>query len=60
MLLTRYEPDDVTRPDLLHGPALTLNPAEARHDEQCLAKRMRVPRGACTRLKGDQSAGHTR
>jgi hypothetical protein len=36
MLLTRWKPDHVARPDLLDWPAPTLRPPKARRDDQCL------------------------
>src|SRR3954454_10797582 len=60
VLLTWREPDDIAGPDLLDGTAFTLHPAETGHDEQGLAKRMRVPGRACARFKGDQGASDAR
>src|SRR3954453_1750590 len=57
VLLAGREPDDIAGPDLLDRAAFTLNPTEARHDEQGLAERMRVPGRARARLKGDQGTG---
>ena len=53
VLLARCEPDDVARPDLLDRTVLALGPAAPRHDDQRLAERMRVPRGACPGFEGD-------
>src|SRR3954453_23701932 len=53
VLLTWREPDDIAGPDLLDRAAFTLHPAETGHDEQGLAKRMRVPGRACARFKSD-------
>src|SRR3954447_6889439 len=56
VLLAGWKPDHVPRPDLLDRPALALSPSNARRDDQRLAKGVRVPRGPCARLEGDQ--GH--
>src|SRR3954454_2920102 len=48
------------RPDFLDRPALGLDPAESRRDDQRLAKRMCVPSGARARLERDMSAGYAR
>src|SRR5689334_3479408 len=49
VLLARWKPDHVTRPDLLDRPALALSPSNARGDHQRLAERVRVPRRSCAR-----------
>ena len=56
VLLARREPDDVAGADLLDRAALALHAAEAGGDEQRLAERVRVPRGAGARLEGDGRA----
>ena len=57
VLLPGREPDHVARPDLLDRSALALHPAAAGGDDQRLAQRMGVPRGARARLEGDAGAG---
>jgi len=51
VLLAGREPDDIAGADLLDWPAPTLRPAAPRDDEQRLAERMRVPRGARTGIE---------
>src|SRR5215207_8310863 len=53
MFHTRWEPDNVAGPNLLHWAAFALSPAHAGRDNQRLPKRMGVPGGARTGLKGD-------
>jgi hypothetical protein len=60
MLQTRRKPDYITGPNLLDRTALTLNPAEARGDDQCLAERMRVPCRASAGFEGDLATAHPR
>ena len=45
VLLTRREPDHVTRADLLDRSALTLHPAASGGNHEGLPKGVRVPRG---------------
>lgn len=47
----RY-PDDIALMHLLNRLALALDPAFALRHYQRLTQRMRMPRGACARLKG--------
>src|SRR5687767_9240916 len=56
MFLARREPGHVSGADLLNGPTLTLNQAVAGRDDQGLAQRMRVPRGAGAGLEGHARA----
>ena len=60
MLFARLEPDHVSRPDLLDGAALALNPAQAERDDERLAQRMGVPSRARTGLERDMSPRNTR
>ena len=60
MLLARRKPHHVTRANFLDRPALALEPSRAGSDDQGLAERMRVPRGARARLEGDDSAADAR
>src|ERR1700730_784840 len=53
MFLARRNPHYIARPDLAHGFALSLNPADAGDNEQRLAERMRMPIGPRARLEGD-------
>src|SRR5262245_7130588 len=55
MLQSRWEPNDIARPHLLDGTSLALHAAKARQDDQRLSERVRVPRGACSRLKCNAS-----
>ena len=54
MLLTRWNPDHITLPDLFNRIAPALHPARTRRDDQDLAKRVRVPSRARTGLKRDK------
>ena len=56
VLLARREPDHVAGPDLLDRSTLALNPAAAGRDDQGLAERMGVPRGAGAGLEGHACA----
>jgi hypothetical protein len=47
------KPHDVTGADLLDRGALALHPSKAGGDDQRLPERMRMPRGAGTRLERD-------
>ena len=53
----RLAKDDVAGAELLFWLALALVPADARGDDQRLAERMRVPRGAGARVEAHQRAG---
>ena len=59
MLFARRKPHDIAWPDFLYRAALALHPAAARHDDEGLTKRVRVPGCACARLESDESAGNT-
>jgi hypothetical protein len=60
MLLARFKPDDITRPDLLDRSSLALRePAAGRHD-QGLSERMRMPGRARAGLKRDAGAADAR
>ncbi len=54
VLFAGIERDDVAGLDLLDRPAPSLREAGAGCDIERLAKRMRVPEGACARLEADQ------
>src|SRR5260370_13151868 len=56
MLLTRRNPDDVTRPNLLDRPSPALCPATTSRHDQGLTERVRVPCGSGTGLEGDTGA----
>jgi len=56
MLLAGREPDHISWAYFFDRPALTLDPAQSRRDDQCLAERVRVPRGARAGLEGDVPA----
>src|SRR3954471_16333114 len=58
MLQAGRKPDDIAWPNFFDRPAVGLAPAEPRRDDQRLAKRMCVPRGARARLERDMSDGH--
>src|SRR5690348_1078291 len=60
MLLVGREPDDIAWADFLDRAAFALDPAAAGGDDQGLAERMRVPRGARAGLEGDAGAGNAR
>src|SRR3981081_3831505 len=60
MLQAKRKPDYITGPNFLDRAALTLNPAQARDDDQCLAERMRMPGGAGARLECDAATADTR
>src|SRR5436853_2465945 len=51
------EPHHVPRTDLLNRAALALSPTATTCDNECLPKRMRVPRGARARLERDTRTG---
>src|SRR5215210_3720330 len=51
MLLSRREPDHITRPNFLNMSAVTLNPATTSRDNESLTKWMRVPCSACAGLE---------
>src|SRR6516162_1781909 len=60
MLLSGFEPDDISRPDFFDGTAPFLSPADAGSHDQRLAERMRMPGGSCAGLKGNACAARTR
>ena len=60
MLFARRNPDDVAGPDFFFRTALALHPAMTRRDDERLAERMRVPRGARAGLEGDDAAANPR
>src|SRR3981081_2237683 len=60
MLQATRKPDYIAGPNFLDRAALTLNPAQARDDDQCLAERMRMPGGAGARLECDAATADTR
>src|SRR3954469_17433652 len=60
MLLAGFEPDDVTRLDLLYRSAVTLSPATAGRHDQRLTEGMRVPRRPRAGLEGHMCAGDPR
>src|SRR5689334_8173077 len=60
MLLARREPDHVAGTDLLGRTAVALYPAATRRDDQGLAQRVGVPRGAGARLERDAGPGDAR
>src|SRR5215469_16625341 len=53
VLQPRRKPHHVTGADLLDRGALALHPSEPGGDDQHLPERMRMPRGASTRLERD-------
>ncbi len=46
--------------NLLYRTTFPLNPPAACRDNQCLSEGMRVPGGACARLKSDAGTGYER
>jgi hypothetical protein len=56
MLLAGREIHDVAGPHLLYRTALALNAAKSEGDDDRLAERVRVPRGARAWLEGDRRA----
>jgi hypothetical protein len=56
VLFAGRKPNDIAGPNFFDRAALTLHLPAASGDDQSLAKRMRVPRRASTRLKGNK--GH--
>ena len=56
VLRSRRDPDDVARTDLLHRTAPDLHEPQALRDDQGLAQRVGVPRGAGAGLEGDAGA----
>src|ERR1039457_3522030 len=53
MLLARWKPDDVTRPDFFDRATPALRATAASGHDQRLTQRMGVPGGASARLKRD-------
>src|ERR1039458_327183 len=60
MLLSRCKPDDIAGPDLLDWAAPALRATTARHDNQSLTERVRMPCGASAGLEGNTGANNTR
>src|SRR5260370_28717048 len=56
MLLTRRNPDDVPRPNLLDRPSPALCPATTGRHDQGLTERVCVPCGSGAGLEGDTGA----
>jgi hypothetical protein len=56
MLLAGREPNHITRMDFLNWATVTLSPATARGDNECLTERMRMPGRPSTWLQGDAGA----
>ena len=54
VLYARWNPRDVARADFLDFALPMLDETDTSRDDQRLAKRMRVPGGACAGLKGDR------
>ena len=59
MLLVRRKPDDIPGTDFLDRTALALRAATTGSDDQGLAKRMGMPRGASAGLERDAGATST-
>ena len=59
VLFARRKPDDIAGADFLNRAAVSLNPAKAGAKEKGLSQRMRVPRRARTRFKGDEGTRNT-
>src|SRR5437867_2767745 len=57
MLQARRKPDHVTGAHFFDRTALTLNPAEPRGDDQCLAEGMGMPGAPCTWFECDAARG---
>src|SRR5690348_2438519 len=60
MLEAWRKPYDIAGTDLLDGPTLALDPAEAGRDNQGLAERMCMPCGTGPRLEGNAGPSHPR
>ena len=60
VLLAGWKPHDIAGTDFFDRPAFGLRPAKAGRDDEGLAERMGVPRGARARLEGDVTAAHAR
>src|SRR5438105_1755481 len=60
MLLASFEPDDISRADLLDLAAVALYPTAAEGDNQRLPQRVGVPRRARSRLECDRVASGAR
>ena len=60
VLLAGLEPDDVSGPDLVDRSVFALHQPAATSDDQRLAQRMSVPRGAGARLERDGVARRAR
>jgi hypothetical protein len=60
MFLAGRKPHHVARMDFLGRTALALNAAETRSHDQCLAKRVGVPRGARPGFEGDVGTAYAR
>ena len=56
MLLAGRNPHHIAGSDFFNRSALGLDPAQARHDDQRLAERMRMPCRAGARLEGNAAA----
>lgn len=60
MLLIRFEPDHIARPDFFNRAAPLLHSADAGRDDQRLPERMRMPGGSRAGLKGNTCTARTR
>src|SRR5262245_55350960 len=60
VLLAWREPHHVSGTDVLNGTAPALSPPAAEDHDQCLAKRMGVPRSSGAWLEGDAGASRSR
>src|SRR5271166_2032141 len=60
VLLARLEIDNIARPDLLDRAAFPLNPSASGGDDQCLSKRVRMPRRTSAWLECDACPGNAR
>ena len=56
MLHARRKPDDIAGMDLLNRATLALRPTTTGGDNQGLAERVGMPRGASVRLEGEQAS----
>src|SRR5947207_1092225 len=54
MFFARGYPDHIARPNFVFRPAVRLHPTVTGRDDERLAERMRVPRGARARLERDE------